>query len=101
MTRRYVRGTAHPHRTPLHLAAEGYLSADNPLSEAACAGADTEAFFDGTSSGTELAKRTCMRCPVRTACLQLALERGEDFGIFGGLTADERRLLKRKGVGAA
>lgn len=101
MARRYLRGIAHPHRAPLRLALEEHVPAANPLSGAACAGTDTESFFDGTSSGTELAKRTCMGCPVRTKCLELALERGEGFGIFGGLTADERRALRRKEARAA
>ncbi|MFF7713463.1 WhiB family transcriptional regulator [Streptomyces sp. NPDC007988] len=101
MARRYLRGSANPHRAPLRLALEEHVPAANPLSEAACAGTDTEVFFDGTPTATETAKRTCMGCPVRTACLELALERGERFGIFGGLTADERRALRRKGVRAA
>ncbi|AWI33090.1 hypothetical protein DDW44_17795 [Streptomyces tirandamycinicus] len=86
---------------PLRLALEEHLPAVNPLSGAACTGTDTDAFFDGTPSGTELAKRTCMGCLVRTKCLELALDRGDRFGIFGGLTADERRMLRRREARAA
>lgn len=39
------------------------------------------------------AKRVCASCPVRTDCLAVALTYGEDFGIWGGLTAAERRAL--------
>lgn len=39
----------------------------------------------------EVAKRICRRCPVQLACLQAAVEAEEPFGIWGGLTAQERR----------
>ena len=41
----------------------------------------------------KLAKRICARCPVRAACLADAIEYGWEHGIWGGLTADERRKL--------
>ncbi|OAR22048.1 hypothetical protein A8W25_30025 [Streptomyces sp. ERV7] len=71
------------------------------MAGAACTKADPEVFFDGTPGAIEVAKQICGGCPVRARCLRLALERGEAFGIFGGLTADERRRLRRKGVSAA
>jgi WhiB family redox-sensing transcriptional regulator len=42
------------------------------------------------------AKSICNACPVRELCLDYALVAKEDFGIFGGLTPQERRLLRRK-----
>jgi WhiB family transcriptional regulator, redox-sensing transcriptional regulator len=36
----------------------------------------------------------CRDCPVRVLCLDWALEHGVDFGIWGGLTEDERRALR-------
>lgn len=44
----------------------------------------------------ELAKDTCAACPVRQQCLNEALGRNESFGIWGGMTTDERRALRRK-----
>jgi WhiB family transcriptional regulator, redox-sensing transcriptional regulator len=43
------------------------------------------------------AKRICAACPFRAECLDLALERDERFGIWGGLAQDERPrpLIKR------
>lgn len=35
-------------------------------------------------------------CPVRDACRQYALNRGEEFGIWGGLTERDRRRIFRK-----
>jgi WhiB family redox-sensing transcriptional regulator len=61
-----------------------------------------EAFFPlaGAAHTTELAKRVCDHCPVRSDCLKDALGNGTDDGIWGGLTADERRELRRAGVAA-
>jgi len=49
------------------------------------------------------AKQVCARCKVSQACLQWALESGQDSGVWGGLSEDERRALKRRGarVGAS
>lgn len=39
------------------------------------------------------AKPLCQRCPVQQACLAYALDHGEEFGVWGGLTSRERRAL--------
>ena len=39
------------------------------------------------------AKAVCASCGVRDRCLEQALERGERFGIWGGLTDTERLHL--------
>ncbi|MFI8266495.1 MULTISPECIES: WhiB family transcriptional regulator [unclassified Streptomyces] len=41
----------------------------------------------------EAAKRVCAVCPVREACLDHALRTREPFGVWGGLTEEERRAL--------
>lgn len=40
------------------------------------------------------AKTICRSCRNTTRCLNWALEMGEDEGIWGGTTADERRALR-------
>ncbi|RSS52832.1 WhiB family transcriptional regulator [Streptomyces sp. WAC06614] len=40
-----------------------------------------------------LAKRICARCPVRRACLEHALRTRESYGVWGGLTEEERRAV--------
>lgn len=42
------------------------------------------------------AKALCAECPLKVECLQVALEAGEPYGIWGGLTPEERRALKRR-----
>jgi len=67
---------------------------------AACAGMDTELFFppDGRTGRegreiAEMAKRVCFSCGIREDCLEYYIN--EEFGIYGGLTARERRQRKR------
>ena len=42
------------------------------------------------------AKQVCRRCPVIEPCLQWAIETGQDAGVWGGMSEDERRALKRR-----
>lgn len=39
------------------------------------------------------AKAVCAKCMVRTQCLEHALRSNERYGIWGGLTDNERRHL--------
>ena len=38
----------------------------------------------------------CCQCPVRVECLDFAMETNQDTGIWGGLSEDERRNLRRQ-----
>lgn len=51
---------------------------------------------DGDTKGINEAKAVCKVCPVRAECLAEALKRSESFGVWGGLTTDERRAADRK-----
>jgi len=44
----------------------------------------------------EEAKRVCRHCAVREECLQWSLDAGQDHGVWGGLSEDERRAMKRR-----
>src|SRR6478735_390061 len=62
---------------------------------AACLTEDPELFFPVGNTGPALmqiqeAKKVCKRCDVREACLQWALDAGQDHGVWGGLSEDER-----------
>lgn len=70
--------------------------ADDQWQERAlCAQTDPEAFFPEKGGSTREAKRICLGCDVRDACLEYALANDERFGIWGGLSERERRRLKR------
>lgn len=43
-----------------------------------------------------IAKEGCARCPIRGACLEDALRNGDDFGIRGGTTGPERKLIRER-----
>ena len=62
---------------------------------------DPELHFPTGTSGPALlqiaeAKTVCRRCPVVSDCLAWALDNGVDFGVWGGMSEDERRALKRR-----
>jgi len=61
--------------------------------DALCAQIDPEIFFPEKGQPGKEAKEMCLRCEVRTACLQWAIDNGEEFGVWGGLTARERKNL--------
>ena len=61
----------------------------------ACRGADPNLFFPERGESVKEAKAVCARCPVRAECLEYALENHEVVGIWGGLSARERRQLSR------
>ena len=60
---------------------------------ARCAETDPEMFFPEKGESVRSAKRVCAGCEVRAECLQDALDRGERFGVWGGLSERERRVL--------
>jgi WhiB family redox-sensing transcriptional regulator len=68
---------------------------------AACLDEDPELFFPIGNTGlallqTEEAKAVCRRCEVVETCLKSAIKSGKDSGVFGGMSEDERRALKRR-----
>jgi hypothetical protein len=60
---------------------------------ALCAQVDPDIFFPDKGESPAAAKRVCASCEVRAECLQDALDRGERFGVWGGLSERERRVL--------
>ena len=70
-------------------------------SKAACLDKDPELFFPVGNTGPALlqieeAKAICRTCPVQEVYLQWAIETGQDSGVWGGMSEDERRALKRR-----
>ncbi|MEU8764756.1 WhiB family transcriptional regulator [Streptomyces sp. NPDC048659] len=81
--------------------------ASNSLSTAApeqptqaCKGEDPDLFFpvgDGARALFQAAeaKAICRGCPFQNACLEGALQRGEEFGVWGGTDERDRRAMRR------
>ena len=69
--------------------------------DAACRGADIDLFFPVSEDDAGPAKEICATCPVREACLEWAMATHQEDGIFGGMTATERRRLRRRRRSAA
>lgn len=65
-------------------------------SEPACKGAaDPDLWF--RSGAEDEAKAVCAACPVRAECLNSAIARKEEFGVWGGLDPSEREALADPG----
>jgi WhiB family transcriptional regulator, redox-sensing transcriptional regulator len=70
---------------------------------AACGGLDPGLFFPIGNAGPAQvqiaqAKQVCAGCPVRTPCLEWALASGQETGVWGGTSEDERRALRQNAV---
>jgi WhiB family redox-sensing transcriptional regulator len=68
---------------------------------AACLGGDPNLFFpisDAEAGRAQAAhaRRICQGCPVRTVCLEWAVDVGVTDGIWGGLDHRERRAWRRE-----
>lgn len=64
------------------------------FAQGACLGLDPAMFFPERGEDTRPAKATCASCDVRQQCLEYSIEEGEDEGIWGGLTANQRRGMR-------
>jgi WhiB family redox-sensing transcriptional regulator len=67
---------------------------------ARCKDEDPELFFPIGTTGPaaaqiDAAKAVCAQCEVRTECLEWAIATGQDAGVWGGLSEEERRALRR------
>ncbi len=73
--------------------------------DAACRDVDGAIFFHPDNERGEpreervaAAKRICQVCPVRAQCSSYALESGERYGVWGGMTEEERKATRRRRV---
>ena len=60
--------------------------------KAACLKEDPDLFFREDQASIDKAKAVCAGCPAANDCLLKGML--ESHGIFGGLTADERKALR-------
>lgn len=71
---------------------------DSWREQAACSGSDNELFFPVGEDEEVVApaKAICAACPVKEDCLQYALATNQTEGVWGGMSAPERRRLRRR-----
>ncbi len=74
-------------------------------SQAACLNEDPELFFPIGNTGPAIlqvkrAKAVCDSCVVEEVCLQWAMAKNQDSGVWGGMSEEERRSLKRRAARA-
>lgn len=67
---------------------------------AKCRDVDPELFFPVGTTGPaaaqiEAAKAVCVSCSVRDECLEWSLVTGQDAGVWGGTSEEERRSIRR------
>lgn len=67
---------------------------------ARCRGMDTALFFPSGKGRhprgfLDEVKQCCQECPVREECLKFAMNNELPYGIYGGLTAKERKELSK------
>lgn len=62
---------------------------------AACYGVDPDLFFPTSEDEAGPALAYCARCAIRAECLAWALKNGERYGVWGGMTEQQRRRLLR------
>lgn len=60
-----------------------------------CRNGDPDRLFV-TGAKQRAARSICRNCPVLTECLAHALDRGIEFGVWGGRTERERRAMLRQ-----
>jgi WhiB family transcriptional regulator, redox-sensing transcriptional regulator len=66
--------------------------------QAACLGLSPVPFYpnEDEPNDSKKAKAICATCRVREDCLEFAIANREKYGIWGGMTTEERRLFRRR-----
>lgn len=65
---------------------------------AACSEVTPDWWFPELGQNTnehKMARELCKQCPVRQQCLEYALRENIVHGVWGGLTPNERKALRR------
>ena len=67
---------------------------DRESESAACRVVDSEIFFPIRGGSSKAPRHVCAQCSVRPQCLMYAIDNCETYGIWGGTSDIERRLLR-------
>ena len=64
-----------------------------------CADKPPSLFFSSDGVGVDSARKIFADCPVKTVCLEYALDQRIDHGVWGGTSERERRRILRARAG--
>lgn len=67
-----------------------------PPAGGSCEQTDPDAFYPEKGDSLVLGKRVCRGCEIREACLEYALARDERFGVWGGMSTQQRDQYRRE-----
>ncbi|MBB3035690.1 WhiB family redox-sensing transcriptional regulator [Hoyosella altamirensis] len=84
------------HRTGVGLSASVVRVLPDRLRALPCRREDPDLWFADSPADLEYAKTLCAECPVRARCLELALDRQEPWGVWGGEIFDRGAIVARK-----
>jgi WhiB family redox-sensing transcriptional regulator len=65
------------------------------MADANCRGVDADLFFPVPGETSSQAKAVCAGCEVRAECLDYALRHDLRYGVWGGLTKEDRKAVRR------
>jgi WhiB family redox-sensing transcriptional regulator len=87
--------TNHRHQIPISRKLFSFLELQEKVGELPCQNFPDAFFPDIGTTGhqdSQYAKELCSMCPIMEECRTYAIEAKEPLGIWGGLTAGERRV---------
>ena len=65
-----------------------------PLERGNCYGTDVNMFPKEGSFAERAALAGCKGCPIKLDCLRMALDQSDQHGVWGGMSAADRRQMK-------
>ncbi|MFJ8145999.1 WhiB family transcriptional regulator [Streptomyces sp. NPDC096048] len=71
------------------------------LDRAACVGMDDRVFYANGKHAREqvkAARQVCAGCPVRRQCAAFAIQTGEKWGVWGGMSQQQLRQRRRRSL---
>jgi WhiB family redox-sensing transcriptional regulator len=66
------------------------------MAKGKCRELPPDTFFPSDGAGVEVARKICADCPVKSPCLEYAMENHIDHGVWGGTSERERRRIARR-----
>ncbi|BAH54691.1 WhiB family transcriptional regulator [Rhodococcus opacus] len=77
-------------------ATSGFVQIVSARGDLPCRVDDPDLWFADSPTELEQAKALCASCPIRSRCLDAALDRGEPWGVWGGEIFDQGVVIARK-----